>query len=294
MEFKTSKHRVTLLCDSQARHSLTFCWAMLAADAGLKDFRNIGTPLLHYAINHGSFRCFEVLIAAGADVAVKDDQGRTALHTVAASENDNSQQQKAYVELLVAAGADVNAKDEAGQTPLLLGLSTPSAVITALLAAGADYNLCNEQGLRPLDVAVRDGRSWAAAELLVAGARLWDEEAKMYEDEARRVASNLAMQKQNLNMELQDLMSVGRNLGLLLLRAGVADAFRRKPTAAWAVVPERYATVDLFWRRPVQLSGDVKKMREDVVRLASRVTPSMKEAIVALAEAWASRAALKH
>lgn len=61
-----------------------------------------------------------VLLDAGAAVTHTSDNGDTALHAAAATN------QPAVIELLVHGGADVNAKNKNGQTPLSLTLPRPS------------------------------------------------------------------------------------------------------------------------------------------------------------------------
>ncbi len=71
-----------------------------------------GTTPLQFAAGYGHKAIAELLIAKGANVKAKNNNGFTALH-LAASEGH-----KEVVELLIANGADVNAKDEAGETPM--------------------------------------------------------------------------------------------------------------------------------------------------------------------------------
>ncbi len=70
-----------------------------------------GTPL-HEAAAQGHKEVAELLIAKGADVNVKDDDGSTPLHKAAGLGR------KEIVELLIAEDADLNAKTYSGQTPL--------------------------------------------------------------------------------------------------------------------------------------------------------------------------------
>ncbi|XP_049769372.1 ankyrin repeat domain-containing protein 65-like [Schistocerca cancellata] len=81
------------------------------------------------------------LIAAGADVGVRGEWGRTALHCAA---------QRGDVEvarLLVGAGAEVDARTDLGWTPLhLAALNGRAEVAAALLAAGADRRATTDVG----------------------------------------------------------------------------------------------------------------------------------------------------
>jgi ankyrin repeat protein len=70
-------------------------------------------PLLHESVYWKRFKCMMLLLAAGADVAARDDRGRTAL-LVAAQER-----MMPFVHATLAAGADLDAVDENGKTPRL-------------------------------------------------------------------------------------------------------------------------------------------------------------------------------
>ena len=72
----------------------------------------LGRIPLHFAALDGLNEIVELLIAKGADVNAKSDDGWTSLHD-AASIGHNE-----IVELLIAKGADVNAKNNYGNTPL--------------------------------------------------------------------------------------------------------------------------------------------------------------------------------
>ena len=88
-------------------------------------------------------------LAAGADVNVKDESGRTALLQAALFGR------KEITELLIAAGADVNAKDDWGMTPLHEATREGHKEITDLLLTnGADVNAKDGSGRTPLDWAI--------------------------------------------------------------------------------------------------------------------------------------------
>ncbi len=70
-----------------------------------------GSPL-HYAALNGCGAIAELLIANGADVRSKADDGGTALHVAAKSGHEG------FVKLLVESGADVRARDNQGRTVL--------------------------------------------------------------------------------------------------------------------------------------------------------------------------------
>ena len=98
-----------------------------------------GLTPLHVAAGNENRAATEALLAAGADVAARDDGDKTPLHW-AAWNNEIP----AVTEALLAAGANLEARDEDGNTPLHLaanfgeGSRHAGAAIEALLEAGAN------------------------------------------------------------------------------------------------------------------------------------------------------------
>jgi len=87
----------------------------------------------------------EVLIAHGADVNAKNDDGLTPLLYAA------GYGRLEVVEALLAHGAAVNAKDDKGLTPLHYAAEHGRLeVVDALLAHGAAVNAKDDKGLTPL------------------------------------------------------------------------------------------------------------------------------------------------
>ena len=67
---------------------------------------------MHYAAVNGHEKIAELLIANGAEVNTKNENGWTPLHWAAHKDHGE------IVGLLIAKGAEVNARTEQGQTPL--------------------------------------------------------------------------------------------------------------------------------------------------------------------------------
>jgi ankyrin repeat protein/beta-lactamase regulating signal transducer with metallopeptidase domain len=103
---------------------------------------------LHQAAAAGDVEQVQKLLAQGADVHAKDENGRTPLHSAA------RQARKDVVEVLLARGANVNEVDGSGQTPLHLAANFGwKPVPELLLAHGAQIDARDKAGNTPLHAA---------------------------------------------------------------------------------------------------------------------------------------------
>lgn len=120
------------------------------------------TPLMLAAIR-GSLPAAKALVRRGADINRK---GWTPLH-YACSGPDNG-----VAEFLIAQGAELNARSDNGTTPLMMAARYGSGdLVPLLLKAGAEPRAANEQELTAADFAQRGGRDRMAAELRTAMAQ---------------------------------------------------------------------------------------------------------------------------
>jgi ankyrin repeat protein len=110
------------------------------------------TPL-HSAAARGSVAMAELLLAAGAEINVKDAGGSTPLHNATKSGNPE------MVQWLLLNKADASARDSAGRTPMhTAAFGGNPDVIRLLLSRGADPGVTNQDGVTPLDIAKSFGR----------------------------------------------------------------------------------------------------------------------------------------
>jgi hypothetical protein len=83
-----------------------------------------------------------VLVERGADLNLKDRDGRTALHAALTTRESSG-----YASELVRNGADVNAQDKHGRTPLFYAVSiNDREQVKELLESGADPRVRDERG----------------------------------------------------------------------------------------------------------------------------------------------------
>ena len=143
--------------------------ALLAVGADLETRSDNGETPLHFAARYNEDPAVvEALLAAGADPLSEDSDDSTALH-LAARYNENP----SVLEALLAAGFEREAHDDEERTPLHLAAryNENSAVVEALLAAGANIEAVDEDGRTPLYRATDENDNPAVREVLLrAGA----------------------------------------------------------------------------------------------------------------------------
>ena len=135
-----------------------FNWPLRALDQR-------GLTPLHVAAASGSPDVVRLLLARGASLKARTDDGNTPLHEAAHTLSPS-------VAILLAAGADPNAKNRAGDLPLHLALKSgtqagPEAAL-ALIAA-SDLSAPGQSGLTPLGLAIVGHRAEALAALRAHG-----------------------------------------------------------------------------------------------------------------------------
>src|SRR5258706_3676323 len=99
---------------------------------------------LFYAVGRGDLVAVKHLIASGADVNERDENGWTPLFAAMTNKKETPQ----IIEVLIRAGADINTTDHEGSTALLraIGPFGSHANIKALLASELDVNHSNHSG----------------------------------------------------------------------------------------------------------------------------------------------------
>ena len=103
------------------------------------------TPLM-YAAYWGKSVYVRTLLSRGADIAVKDTAGFTAIHLAAA--NGSAQ----TVKVLIQYKADINAVNADGMTPLMIAAAEGHEnAVRLLIAAGADMKTVSKDGLSFFD-----------------------------------------------------------------------------------------------------------------------------------------------
>ena len=116
----------------------------------------------------GESKVFRALIAAGASVNARSDDGYTAL-LEAVDSYTPVKDCASVVRMLLEHGAKPDVKSDTGHTVLTLRYDYP--VVRLMVSHGADVNLASKNGVTPLMLAVGCGRVNTVQLLLAHGAR---------------------------------------------------------------------------------------------------------------------------
>ena len=141
--------------------SVMLCAVLMAAPA----FAAADAPVAD-AVQHGNTEALRSLLGQQADVNAPQNDGMTALHWAAYTEDVEA------AKLLLEAGAGVTTTTRnGGITPLMMASATGNAsIIEALIEAGANPNATGGDGATPLMRAAVAGKSDAISVLLGYGA----------------------------------------------------------------------------------------------------------------------------
>ena len=120
------------------------------------------------AVESGDVEEVKSLIAAGTNVNMKNDDGRTALHLAVL---EGTYAAAPLVSALLVGGADKDARQKEGWTPLHLAVANYRiAAVSALLAFKAQTEVWDEVGNTPLHMAAHEDHGLIVKALLAAGA----------------------------------------------------------------------------------------------------------------------------
>jgi ankyrin repeat protein len=134
-----------------------------------------GTLTIYNAAYHGHIAALELLL--DSDAGKTPDATALALHTAVSQGHEN------MIRRLAARDIDINIRDEQGRTPLHTALYAPVMInveespplnktAALLLELGADPNIADKADMTPLQLAVVHGRVEFAEKLLAKGAQL--------------------------------------------------------------------------------------------------------------------------
>jgi ankyrin repeat protein len=150
------------------------------ADANAREDTAPHRSLLIIAAEEDYGDIASLLVAHGADVNAKSEDGSTALMNAAAEGNAE------IVSLLISKGADLNTADNSGQTPLIKAAGEGQArAVEILVAHGADINHNDKSGITAIMKALINGHGDVATTLMQKGARFTDGERKKVQDMIR-------------------------------------------------------------------------------------------------------------
>lgn len=124
-----------------------------------------GTPLLFRAIKQGFDNIIRLLLEHGADLSVRDKDGRSVFHEAATTNN------LTIMAILLEYSCTPDMQDCLGQTPLFTAVQNGcSSMVLLLLQAGASVHVTDIEGNGALHIAVESGSAELVQMLIQHGA----------------------------------------------------------------------------------------------------------------------------
>jgi ankyrin repeat protein len=141
---------------------------------------NNGLTAVHIATANGNVDFVKMLIKSGANLNLKDIEGRVALHFAASALNSPADILNLLLRLAEGKSkVDIEQGDFEGKTPLHYAVeSSDEAVVIALLRHGADPNATSNIGVTPLYLAVQSDHKPIVEHLLFYGADILAKSAR--------------------------------------------------------------------------------------------------------------------
>jgi ankyrin repeat protein len=163
---------------------------LIAKGADVNAKNNQGNTPLYLAVGNNQKELAELLLLKGADVNTKNKKGLTPLHNA---------KRKEIIELLIAKGANINAQDNQGNMPLHLYLSSKylgfitNDYLDLIITREGQVNTKNKQGQTPIKVALMNNNLNAVTYLIEKGAYLSDEDIKTKDSQGNQPIHRAAL-----------------------------------------------------------------------------------------------------
>jgi ankyrin repeat protein len=148
------KDLTTELLYAAGRGDLTAVRELIAKGVSVNAANHVGGTALMSACASYRSEIVEFLLQAGADVNLRTNDSRTALHAAVGSSPSLPEKQRVCVRLLLNRGAQMDAQDNSGLTPLM-NATWFGCLLSALelLNAGASLTLKDAKGRTAKDLA---------------------------------------------------------------------------------------------------------------------------------------------